>query len=310
MLHDDFDNRLPELLEMGVARHSTANNATATIATLQAKTGARHCIVQYPDSIAEFSVDEMWTDILTPSDSPSLNRILSVLHRCNRDLVWKSLMSSELRRIAAREREFKERMDMVVALHAWRSKERPAKLERLYEVRELFEKRLEAAQGKLRGLRDLREGKTNRGEGGKGEAGGVEDSEFHKKMMRELRLQEMEEEEEEEEEEGCVTASYEQQEQKRLKAIAKHKKAMLRMKQETDFANVQAREDAEARARSLTLLKEKERDDKSKGEEEKLCEVLVSQVKKRMEKVEELLEGLQEQEWEEEDEEYEVRQIE
>jgi len=88
----------------------------------------------------------VWKEIMHPHKIAIVDRILKLLSKCSRDLLWKWLMSSEIRHMAKGEQQKKVKQMKKKELEVWRRETRPAELEKLYQVRETFEFRLEQAR--------------------------------------------------------------------------------------------------------------------------------------------------------------------
>ncbi len=279
---------------MGIARHSTTAEAQATVRALQALEGEEYVIIAYPTIISGMSTSELWDSIAMRTEYDAVNRLLSKVERCNMDLIWKSSMCDEIRRIAVVEGAYKEEKEAILKLYEWRTVRRPEKLERLYEVREMFEKRRDVARGKLRGLKEERRGRDVDGDVD-GELGGVMG---FMGIDENTRWDSDSDGDDEDEDDGGIEG------EEAKGGTAKHRKATGMMKYRMQGLNMKAKLEEGERLREEARRREAEKEEASKTQDERLCEALLGDLERRLAKVDELLENLQEEEWEEEEEDY------
>jgi len=141
-----------ELFDMGMAYHLDSAEIKSTIMNNLEKV-----IVTYPEyletqdnSTPVMKTAQIWKEINQGHPLPIVERILLLLCQCSRDLLWKYYMSTEIRKLAYEEGQRKE-------LQIWRTEQRPAYLEKLYQVRETFNLRLSFIQNKYDEIVQARE---------------------------------------------------------------------------------------------------------------------------------------------------------
>mmetsp|Transcript_40953 Transcript_40953/g.49174 ORF Transcript_40953/g.49174 Transcript_40953/m.49174 type:complete len:859 (-) Transcript_40953:61-2637(-) len=180
----EFASRSSELLRSGIAIHTDNLRCRADLARLASihqptnttsskdtndptKVAERLCcVISYPEYLHDTSdatntsttssVSHLWKQILHPHSTPCVEHILSHLRICSQPLYWKSAMASELRSLARTEATDRQTRQREAMLRNWKRTHRPAQLERLYEVRELFETKLEDVGGKLAVVKEER----------------------------------------------------------------------------------------------------------------------------------------------------------
>lgn len=174
----DFVARSNELFDAGIAQHFTDVEGDLT------ENGVPLAIVNYPeflplpleDSSTLIPTRILWKKVIHSHSIQVVNRLVSLLSRCSRDLIWKYQMMLEIRRIAKEEKTRKDEKSRNEQLKIWRLETRPAELAKLYDVRETFEVRLYTAKEKqtafvkereVRVQRELqRRAESGRGTGG------------------------------------------------------------------------------------------------------------------------------------------------
>ena len=176
----DFVARSNELFDAGIAQHFTDVEGDSS------ENGVPLAIVNYPeflplpllldDSSTLIPTRILWKKVIHSHSIQVVNRLLCLLSRCSRDLIWKYQMMLEIRRIAKEEKTRKDEKSRNGQLQIWRLETRPAELAKLYDVRETFEVRLYTAKGKhavfvkereVRVQRELqRRAESGRGTGG------------------------------------------------------------------------------------------------------------------------------------------------
>ncbi len=158
----DFTTRAIELLETGVARHCDTKQQQNEFAIDERNEKFNYAFVPYPEYMklpknndnAETTIMEtskVWKRIKHPHDIPVVNKLLDLLSKCSRDLMWKYDMAIEIRRIAKEERQWQEEKQRRKELKLWRTKTRPDELAKLYDVREAFILKLETVRKKYDG---------------------------------------------------------------------------------------------------------------------------------------------------------------
>ena len=148
----DFVSRSRELFEAGIARHCTDN-----VDSLDENDVPR-AIVNYPEFVplhqdgseetSLVATKLIWKKILHPHKIETVDKLLSLLSRCSRDLIWKYQMMMEIRRLSAEEIQRKDEQFRNKQVRIWRKETRPAELAKLYDVRETFEIRLHSSREK------------------------------------------------------------------------------------------------------------------------------------------------------------------
>lgn len=156
-----FTERSAELFESGIAYHSDTvssqkihqESTTAIIPYPEFLPIPRPLIHQSQDQDQELraslmATSKMWKEIIRPHSIPVVHRLLVLLSKCSRSILWKYEMSTELRRLAKSEQRCNTDRMRKKHLNVWRNETRPAELAKLYEVRETFEYKLELAREK------------------------------------------------------------------------------------------------------------------------------------------------------------------
>ena len=151
-----FSNHASELFELGIAIHSdtiqTCNNSsTATNDSV---------IVPYPEYILMntnygcgssstsdghqlLKVSTMWKYILRSHPIPVVERLLTYLRRCNRDIQWKYYMTHYIRKdIVRNEISIQDKKRKLLLMQEFKQR-RANELEKLYETRDVFERLIE-----------------------------------------------------------------------------------------------------------------------------------------------------------------------
>jgi hypothetical protein len=140
-----FIQRTCELFDMEIATHAESSGIDQNTAINKMKT----VIFSYPEYINTHedlspsitNTAQIWKEITNGHPIPVVERILILLSKCSRDLLWKYNMSNAIRKLAYDEEQRKE-------LQLWKTEHRPANLEKLYEVRETFDLRVAFMQNK------------------------------------------------------------------------------------------------------------------------------------------------------------------
>lgn len=142
---DDFDGKIADMFETGVAWH------------------ARECLaddvtINYPEMFVEgVSTAQTWKRLLRSHRTPVVDRVLRHLVQCNRSLLWKDAMRTELVRLASEEERQKSARVHEQELREWQLGRRKDSLQQLYAVRETLEHQLQVAKKNLELLEVERE---------------------------------------------------------------------------------------------------------------------------------------------------------
>lgn len=353
----DFISKSRELFEAGIAQHCT-NIDTQLVQS----DDIPRALVHYPEFIplpmggmdsetsSVVTTKLIWKKIIQPHDIPVVDKLLALLSKCSRDLVWKYQMMMEVRNLSRDEKRRKDARLRQKELRKWRLEIRPAELAKLYDVRETFEIRLHASREKysafvrdreVRVQRELR----RRAENGTG-TGGIaaldwnanvtfgfgEDVEDVVKRIVDERTKEVyshdqNDDLEEEVEQDDVHSNSRYSSTSSMDGTMSAEKLL----QSTHITNTvmplpissaverKKRRSATAKRRSKKMQNEQEMEElrqkikKAYAEEEAVRQMLTStdekfahsivlNLEKKLEKVDELLDSLQEEEWKDEEE--------
>lgn len=158
----DFGERIAELFAMGAVSHCDTD-------ATQQRGDLRRAAIGYPEflpvpgeggAVTAVSTARVWKLLTSPHRIGVVARLLSHLAVTSRDLGWRYQMNLELRGMARSEQDLLDRRNRAEALQEWRGGRRKAELEKLYEVRETFERRLDMARTDFEGLVEEREGRV------------------------------------------------------------------------------------------------------------------------------------------------------
>ncbi|KAL7449849.1 hypothetical protein ACHAWC_001859, partial [Mediolabrus comicus] len=182
-----FDERVSELFETGVAMHvdsmmrvamacvdaekKVANKVEATTST--AVVGKREkvhpfTLIPYPEflssemSPSSRSTMRLWKLLNNTHQSPLLNRIFHHLRNTSRSLIWKADMYQELCRLANQEYKARIKREQMTEYSQWKETVRKERLEKLYDVRETFQLRVDVARRKHEAFVEERELRVER----------------------------------------------------------------------------------------------------------------------------------------------------
>ena len=177
----DFTSRAVELLEAGIAQHSDTIEKDAIMANEeQNENKLNYVFVPYPEFLVLSSTStttttsatanndslmattQIWKRILYPHDIPVVHKLLQLLSKSSKDLLWKYQMSLEIRKIAKREIRWKEEKIRRKEVRIWRKQKRPDELAKLYDVRETFTLKLDMLRKKHEGYLKEREERVHR----------------------------------------------------------------------------------------------------------------------------------------------------
>lgn len=185
-----FDGQVKELFENGVANHGDTSMLINDVAKDLSK-----AVIPYPEFLCVGSgvqdgtppqvyvTARQWKRLLKPHKVHVVNKLLRHLQNCNRPLSWKVNMHTELLELVKRQDLYRQSQQEESQLIHWRTIRRKQQLDKLYQVRETFDHRLEDAQEKLSELEEqcqvatsteLRRLRLVRGESG----GGLEALDF------------------------------------------------------------------------------------------------------------------------------------
>ena len=152
-----FNAKSVELFNMGAASHADTTMALG-------EDDLRLCHIEYPEFLpvpvpeqdngegatTVMPTSRIWKVLTSSHRIAPVDRILVHLSQTSRDLVWRYMMNQELRLLARSEQQECDRRHRAAALEEWTSGgRRKLELERLYQVRETFEYRLNAARKSL-----------------------------------------------------------------------------------------------------------------------------------------------------------------
>ena len=87
-----------------------------------------------------------WKRLLQPHKVPVVATIISHLVACSQSLLWKIDMAKEIRQLAKHELHFQQQQNIAQQLLLWKTTARKEQLDKLYQVRETFDHRLEVAR--------------------------------------------------------------------------------------------------------------------------------------------------------------------
>jgi len=123
-------------------------------------------VIPYPEYLCEtqassddatiYLTRKLWNILQYPHANPIINRIYTHLRHCNQALLWKYHMYRELHYLAWSEQRQRDYVLKQRQLERWQSHQRAAQLEKLYEVRRVIEQHLEEISAKVRILQQER----------------------------------------------------------------------------------------------------------------------------------------------------------
>ena len=169
----DFDAKVQELFDAGVAFHVDSGSDVASSCRKSGKDGkvVPLDVMPYPEYLSSSetgsssrSTKRIWKVLHSSprSDLPVLDRLLTHLRNTSRSLTWKADMHLELSLMARREHNAKIRRERAAEVAEWRDRVRRERLEKLYEVRETFEVQVGSARRKHERLAGEREARVER----------------------------------------------------------------------------------------------------------------------------------------------------
>lgn len=177
----DFDERVVELFESGVARHvdsmmpaaiacvdkekKVANEATDSIGKNAVYPFA---LIPYPEFLSSEisptsrSTIRLWKLLNNTHESPLLTRLFAHLRNTSRSLLWKADMHQELCSLARQEYKAQIKRQQMIEYNEWKETVRKERLEKLYDVRETFQLRVDVARRKHESFVEERELRVER----------------------------------------------------------------------------------------------------------------------------------------------------
>jgi len=157
----NFQHKYCELFRSQIAIHGDTS-----LKIMNSDKDWKWCFVRYPSFIEIEgnlkSVSQLWKYLLHYQyhDIPVVEKILSHVPNVSQPLSWKVDMIKSIRQLAHTERKEKERRDQRKDLNEWRIV-RNEKLKKLYQIHEVFKERLLESQRDLKYHVDIREIKVS-----------------------------------------------------------------------------------------------------------------------------------------------------
>lgn len=170
-----------ELFESGVARHvdsmmpaavacvdeekNVTNEATDSIGK---KTVYPFALIPYPEFLSSQvsptsrSTIRLWKLLNNTHESPLLTRLFAHLRNTSRSLIWKADMYQELCSLARQEYKAQIQRQQMIEYNEWKETVRKERLEKLYDVRETFQLRVDVARRKHESFVEERELRVER----------------------------------------------------------------------------------------------------------------------------------------------------
>lgn len=145
----EFIERSKQLFDEKVAKHGTSDNPHQKSNQVSVDYPEFLPIAQDDGATSLVSTARIWKTIIRPHRIHIVNRILSLLSECSRDIIWKYQMCLEIWSVSRNENRKKEQYETKRKLQIWRLEKRPLELEKLYDAREMFEIRLAASKEKF-----------------------------------------------------------------------------------------------------------------------------------------------------------------
>jgi len=177
----DFDERVVELFESGVARHVDTmmpaaiacadeekrvdNEATDSTSN---KAVYPFTLIPYPEFLSSEvsptsrSTIRLWKLLNNTHESPLLTRLFAHLRSTSRSLIWKADMYQELCSLAKQEYKAQIQREQMTEYNQWKETVRKERLEKLYDVRETFQLRVDVARRKHESFVEERELRVER----------------------------------------------------------------------------------------------------------------------------------------------------
>jgi len=165
VLARDFEERVTDLFATGMARHgdsSMTNKNHQFVAVEYPEFLCQPCSENDDDgatgSAMVLPTARVWKRLSQPHAVPVVDRLLRQrLRACSRSLLWKHAMHAELRRLVRSEEAAVHRRRQRDELAVWKVQGRRAQLDRLYEVREVLQERVQQAVQQQNALEGQRE---------------------------------------------------------------------------------------------------------------------------------------------------------
>lgn len=134
---DEFHVKSCELFEFQAAIHVDTESVQRLISNDDAM--SRYCVLKYPDMLIAddqqvVHADAVWRKLNRRASINPVQQLLDLIKNTSRDLIWKLQMNEEVNKIA-RDANLTE----------WKKVTRSDKLDKLYEIREVFSSRLKDA---------------------------------------------------------------------------------------------------------------------------------------------------------------------
>lgn len=162
----DFDERVVELFESGAARH-VDSMMPAAIACVNEEKKANQAtnsagresvypftLIPYPEFLSSEasptsrSTIRLWKLLNNTHESPLMNRLFAHLRNTSRSLIWKADMYQELCSLAKQEYKAQILREQMTEYNQWKESVRKERLEKLYDVRDTFQLRVDVARRK------------------------------------------------------------------------------------------------------------------------------------------------------------------
>lgn len=146
----EYIERSNQLFEEGIARHGTNESEFTN------KDCSLVCVnypeflplEQYDGTSTLVSTARLWKTIQHPHPIKVVQKLLTLLSDCSRDIIWKYHMCLEIRNLSKEEKRWKDQRQRRQQLRRWKLEKRPAELEKLYDAREMFQIRLATSQAR------------------------------------------------------------------------------------------------------------------------------------------------------------------
>ena len=176
----DFDERVVELFECGVARHVDSMMPAAIACADEEKKAANaatdsngkavypFALIPYPEFLSSEvsptsrSTIRLWKLLNNTHESPLLTRLFTHLRNTSRSLIWKADMYHELCSLARQEYKAQIQRKQKMEYNEWKETVRHERLEKLYDVRETFQLRVDVARRKHESFVEERELRVER----------------------------------------------------------------------------------------------------------------------------------------------------
>lgn len=178
----DFDERVVDLFESGAARHADSNMPEAIACADEEKKVANEStdsaggkesvypftLIPYPEFLSSEasptsrSTIRLWKLLNNTHESPLLTRLFAHLRNTSRSLIWKADMYQELCSLARQEYKAQIQREQMTEHNQWKETVRKERLDKLYDVRETFQLRVDVARRKHEAFVEERELRVER----------------------------------------------------------------------------------------------------------------------------------------------------